>query len=186
MKKTIIIISILLIAALVASLWVYLDTFITKKMYPIEYSETVETCAKEYSVPKELVYAVIKTESNFKSDAVSNKNAIGLMQIQPDTYEWLCQKNSDTENDPNLLYKPEVNIKYGVYYLDMLYSEFGSWETALAAYNAGPANVRKWLENPEYSQDGVLVNIPFEETKNYVEKVMKAKETYVELYFEEK
>lgn len=184
MKKTIIIISILLVAALVASLWVTLDTAITKKLYPLEYSETVEVCSVEYSVPKELIYAVIKTESNFKSDAVSSKNAIGLMQMKPDTYTWLCSKNDDPENDPNLLYKPEVNIRYGVFYLDMLYSEFGSWETALAAYNAGPSNVRKWLENPEYSDDGVLTNIPFRETREYVEKVMKAKDTYTQLYFE--
>ena len=165
MKKTITIISILIISAAVAFAWVGIETAITKKLHPLEYSESVEACADEYSVPKELIYAVIKTESSFKSDAESPKGAIGLMQITPTTYTWLCEKNADISNDPNLLYTPDVNIRYGTYYLDMLYSEFGSWELALAAYNAGPSNVRDWLKNPEYSKDGTLTDIPFKETR---------------------
>ena len=184
MKKTITIISILIVAALVAVLWTTIDTAIDKNSHPLEYIETVEKYADEYSVPKELILAVIKTESKFRSDAVSAKGAIGLMQIKPSTYEWLCEKNADTSDNPDLLYTPEVNITYGTYYLDMLYSEFGTWELALAAYNGGPSNVRKWLKDPEYSQNGVLVNIPFKETREYVEKVMNAKDKYTELYFE--
>lgn len=184
MKRTITIISILIVSALVAFCWVGIDTALTKKTHPLEYKETVELYADEYSVPKELIYAVIKTESKFKSDVVSRAGAIGLMQITPDTFTWLCNKNQDSDNNINRLYNPEANIKYGVYYLDMLYSEFGSWETALAAYNAGPTNVRDWLSNSELSQDGVLTHIPFKETREYVEKVMTAKETYLKLYSE--
>lgn len=185
MKKTITIISILIASALIALLWTKIDESIEKKSHSVEYLDTVEVYAESYSVPKELILAVIKTESKFKSDAVSSKGAVGLMQIQPETFTWLCEKNLDPANDPNLLYTPDVNIKYGTYYLDMLYSEFGSWETVLAAYNAGPAKVRKWLEDPECSENGVLVNIPYKETREYVEKVMKAKNKYIELYFEE-
>lgn len=183
MKKTIIIICILITSALIALCWVKVDTAITKKEHPVQYSAEVEMFSENYSVPRELIYAVIKTESSYKSDAVSKKGAVGLMQIKPDTFVWLCEKNGDENNDPDLLYNPQVNIKYGTYYLDMLYSEFGSWETALAAYNAGPSNVRKWLKDSEYSSDGVLTNIPFEETRQYVEKVIKARDTYIELYF---
>lgn len=185
MKKTLTIILILIASAVIALFWVKIDTALDKKYHPDDYLEIVEKYAQEHSVPKELVFAVIKTESKFKSDAVSSKGAIGLMQMTPDTFTWLCEKNGDLSNDPNLLYTPEVNIRYGTYYLDMLYSEFGSWETALAAYNAGPANVRKWLGNKEYAQDGVLTYIPFKETREYVEKVIKAKNVYTELYFEE-
>lgn len=185
MKKTITIISLLIASALIAFFWVKIDTALEKKSHPTSYIETVEECSKDYSVPKELIYAVIKTESKFKSDAVSSRGAVGLMQITPDTYVWLCEKNSDPDNDPKLLYTPDINIRYGTYYLDMLYSEFGSWETALAAYNAGPANVRKWLENSEYSDGEKLIHIPFKETREYVERVMKAKDKYSELYFEE-
>ena len=185
MKKTLTIIAILIASAVIALLWTRIDDSIEKKSHSVEYLDTVEVYAESYSVPKELILAVIKTESKFKSDAVSSKGAVGLMQIQPETFVWLCEKNSDTSNDPNLLYTPDVNIRYGTYYLDMLYSEFGSWETVLAAYNAGPANVRKWLKDPEYSENGVLTNIPFKETREYVEKVLEAKNKYTELYFEE-
>ncbi len=186
MKKTLTIISILIASALIAFFWTKIDTAIDKKGHSIEYLETVEKYADAHSVPKELILAVIKTESKFKSDAVSSAGAIGLMQITPETFVWLCEKNSDEANDQNLLYTPEINIRYGVYYLDMLYSEFGSWETALAAYNAGPTKVREWLDNPEYSSDGVLTYVPYKETREYIEKVMKAKNKYSELYFEEK
>lgn len=184
MKKTITILSLLILSALIAFFWTKVDTAIEKKSHSTEYLEIVEKYSDAHSVPKELVLAVIKTESKFKSDAISQAGAVGLMQMTPDTFVWLCEKNSDLSNDPNLLYTPDVNIRYGVYYLDMLYSEFGSWETALAAYNAGPTNVRKWLADPEYSQDGVLTHIPFKETREYVEKVIKAKNKYIELYFE--
>lgn len=184
MKKTITIISILIASAIIAFFWTKIDTAIEKKSHPVEHIEAVEKYADTYSVPKELIFAVIKTESKFKSDAVSAAGAIGLMQITPETFMWLCSKNSDTANDPNLLYTPEINIMYGVYYLDILYSEFGSWQTALAAYNAGPSRVREWLKNPEHSENGVLTDIPFSETREYIEKVLKAKDKYTELYFE--
>ncbi len=183
MKKTLPIICILITAAIVAFCWVKIDTALTKKYHPLEYSEYVEKYAEEYAVSKELVYAVIKTESKFTSDAVSESGAVGLMQIMPDTFTWLCEKNSDSNNNPDLLYTPEVNIKYGVMYLSMLYTDFGSWETALAAYNAGPNKVKSWLNNSDYSDGERLINIPYEETENYVKKVLNARDAYRELYF---
>lgn len=186
MKKTITIISILVASALIALCWIKIDSAISKKNHPLKHVEIIEKYSDAYSVPKELVFAVIKTESKFRSDAVSSAGAVGLMQITPDTFIWLCKKNDDTSNDPALLYSPETNIMYGTYYLDMLYSEFGSWDTALAAYNAGPTKVREWLKNPEYSENGVLTHVPYKETREYVEKVNKAKNKYTELYFAEK
>ncbi len=185
MKKVIIAVGILLISALVAFLWVTIDAAVMEKLYPLEYAETVEQSSDRYSVPKELIYAVIKTESSFKSDAVSNKGAIGLMQITPDTYSWLCSKRGCDEKDSALLYKPDINIDYGTYYLDRLYSEFGCWENALAAYNAGPENAKKWINEGRVDENGVLNDIPYKETREYVEKVMKARDKYKKLYFEE-
>lgn len=184
MKKTITIISIVVAAALIALIWTKADNAISKNSHPLEHVETVEKYADTYSVPKELIFAVIKTESKFKSDAVSSAGAIGLMQMTPKTFTWLCEKNSDTFNDSRLLYAPDVSIMYGTFYLDMLYSEFGDWETALAAYNAGPSKVREWLKDPECSKDGKLTHIPYKETREYVKKVIKAKEKYTKLYFE--
>lgn len=186
MKRTLIIISILIVSALIALVWVHVDDYITKTNYPLpeEYAASVDRYSEEYSVPKALIYAVIKVESKFKSDAVSSAGAIGLMQVTPDTFIWLSKKTEDKYEDVNLLYNPDINIKYGVYYLSWLYSRYGSWETALAAYNAGHGKADEWLDDPEYSQNGVLTNIPYRETREYVEKVMKAKDIYKKLYFE--
>ena len=186
MKKTLIIISILIASALIALLYVHIDTAITKANYPMpeQYVSAIKASADEYSVPETLIFAVIRTESKFKSDAISEAGAVGLMQMKPDTFFWLSGKTGEDFSDENLLYNPEISIKYGTYYLSWLYSRYGSWETALAAYNAGHGKVDEWLGNSEYSKNGTLTHIPFKETREYVEKVSKAKEIYSELYFE--
>ncbi len=183
MKKIIVITAILLIAALVSFSYIGIEKQIKKSNHPLEFDEYVEKYSEEYAVPKSIIYAVIKTESDFKSDAVSHKGAVGLMQITPDTFNWLLTKNPSDNLTADSLYNPEINIKYGTFFLSMLYSEFGTWENAYAAYNAGRGRVNDWLSNPEYSTDGRLTNIPFEETKNYVKKVSDAAQIYDELYF---
>lgn len=186
MKKTLIIISILIASALIALLWVRIDTVITKNNYPVpeQYADVVKIAADEYSVPEDLVFAVIKTESGFKSDAISQKGAVGLMQLMPETFLWLSTKTGDNYTDENLLYNPEINIKYGVYYLSWLYSRYGSWETALAAYNAGHGNVDDWLKDGTFSSRSAITDIPFRETREYVKKVLDAKQVYLENYYE--
>ncbi len=182
MKKYIVIPLILLLSALIATFAGKLTDVFTKKAYPREYSELVEKYAAENNIPEPIVYGMIKTESNFKADALSHKGAVGLMQITPDTFEWLCSK---TGEDPSVsrLYDPEVNIRYGTYYLSYLHGKYKSWDTVYAAYNAGPSRVDGWLADEEYGKYGRLINIPFEETKNYVEKVTKAAGTYERLYY---
>ncbi|MDO4748838.1 MAG: lytic transglycosylase domain-containing protein [Eubacteriales bacterium] len=157
--------------------------------YPQDYSQYVTQYAEEYDVDEALVYAVIKTESGFREDVESSVGAIGLMQIMPDTFEWL-QTLSDsevtyTEND---LKNPQINIKYGTYYLSFLLDHYDGREMlAIAAYNGGVANVDKWLKDTNYSADGLtLTDIPYEETKNYVERVEDAKNTYKTLYYDNK
>lgn len=166
-----------------------LFTAIERSIYPCpdEYEALVEKYSQEYGVPKEMIYAVIKTESDFDASAKSDKGAIGLMQMMPATFEWLA---ADILHDPysvDMLYVPEINIKYGTYYLSRLYNRFGDWDTALAAYNCGEGNVSEWLTDPKYSEDGVKLNVSkipneFRETKNYVKKVNKALKHYSELY----
>lgn len=181
MKKTFTIIIILLISAFVAFIYTQVDDVIIKKTHPLKYLEYVEAYSEKYSVPKDIIYAVIKNESSYQSDAISYKGAIGLMQITPSTYEWLCSKESPALTDVELLYSPKTNIQYGTLLLSILYSEYGVWETAIAAYNAGMGNVSKWLENKEYSTDGRLTYIPFKETRSYVKKVTKSREIYSSL-----
>lgn len=152
--------------------------------YPLRYTDLVETYAGEYGVEPSLVYAVIRTESGFDPEAVSSAGARGLMQLTEDTLDWAVSKSPDKEElTVEDLFRPEVNIRYGVYVLKLLGEQWKVKETVLAAYNAGQGNVRKWLADERYSTDGeTLSDIPFSETKAYVEKVLKAQEMYRELY----
>lgn len=149
--------------------------------FPRKYAEIVERYAEEYRLPPELLYAVIKTESNFDPEAVSRVGAIGLMQIMPETFIWLTEKTGE-RLPPEYLTEPEVNIRYGTFFLHFLYEYYGNYETALAAYNAGMGNVAKWLSSDEYAKDGILVKIPFRETERYVRLVTKRAEQYKKLY----
>ncbi len=159
----------------------YLDELTKRELYPLEYQSLVETYCSEYTLPKDIVYAVIRTESSFRSDAVSHAGAKGLMQLTDATYEWIAWRMGE-ETEPEAVFEPSVNIRYGCYLLNYLYERFGDWETALAAYNAGPNRVAGWLDDPSISENGKLVNIPFEETRNYIKKVFSAREIYRTLY----
>ena len=156
-----------------------------RRTYPRKYEEFVVKYAAEYGLPEKLIYSVIKTESDFDPGAVSYATppALGLMQLTEETYEWVSSKLGETPSAFDI-YDPDVNIRYGAWYLSYLYGRFDSLEVALAAYNAGPGNVSKWLESSEYSSDGeTLDHIPFKETRNYVAKVTKAMEIYERLYY---
>ena len=149
--------------------------------YPRRYIALVELYSEKWDVPQSVVYGVMRVESNFRAKAVSPANAIGLMQITEPTYEWVYQMRG-MEADPDTIYIPSYNVDAGVYLLAWLYRQYQNWETAFAAYNAGVGRVNRWLEDPEICQDGVLVNIPIEETRNYVRLVTRAAEAYRTLY----
>ena len=183
---------VLIIAIIFGFLFDIVCTVVEKQIYqkPDEYASFVEKYSAEYGVPEDLVYAVIKTESGFDSSAVSNKGAVGLMQMMPSTFEWITNDLLRDYHGAGMLYDPETNIKYGTYYLSRLYGRFGDWNTALAAYNGGEGNVSDWLADTRYSSDGkklIIDNIPreFSETENYVKKVNKAFEKYKTLYSED-
>ncbi|MBR5311148.1 MAG: lytic transglycosylase domain-containing protein [Oscillospiraceae bacterium] len=151
--------------------------------YPIEFSDIVEQKSKEYDVPISVIYAVIRTESGFDSEAESWVGARGLMQITKDAHDWIDYYRGESKGSWDEMYVPEINIDYGVWLLSYLYTQFGNWETAYAAYNAGPNAVKKWLENPEYSEDGItLYYIPYEETSNYQKKVSAYRAGYISAY----
>lgn len=179
--KVIIAISLLLVFAVCS---VFTVNFIKKQLYPREFKEYVEKYSSEFSVPEPLVYAVIRCESDFNPNVKSNAGAVGLMQLMPSTLEWLSKLlNEDAPTGE--ITDPETNIKYGTFYLAYLYNKFGSWETAIAAYNAGHGRVDEWLDDTKYSQDGkTLDKIPFSETKNYVNRVFSTEKEYASLYYE--
>lgn len=182
-KNTAVIIFVIALSVSLGYAYDRISTWFEKRAHPLGYSEIVEKYSKEYNVPKEMVYGVIKAESSFRSDAVSVAGAVGLMQITEATFDWISAKLGEKVSK-GLLYDPDTNIRYGTYYLNYLYNEFGSWDIALAAYNAGPGRVKNnWLGNPEYIKDNEIVYIPIEETRTYIQRVNKNKETYKRLYF---
>lgn len=142
-------------------------------IYPQKYQEYVTEYSREFGVPEYLVYSVIKVESGYDSDAVSQKGACGLMQLMPETYRWLVET---LEEIPKDIFDAQENIKYGTYYLSMLYERYGDWKLALCAYNAGMGNVDKWLGQKEFK-------IQFPETQNYVNKLDVVMEKYKFLYY---
>ena len=162
---------------------------IDNEIYPLKYSKFVEEQSEIYKVDKALVYAVIRTESSFDPEAVSEIGARGLMQITKSTFEWAQMKmgkefSDDTYDD---LFDPETNIKYGTFLLSAFIKEFGSVDNALCAYHAGWGNAKSWLKDPEYSPDGEnITNIPFKDTNWYVNKINEVADKYKSLYFSEK
>ena len=177
---------IFLIAVLAVGLGFLADLLITcleKSAYPQEYAEYVEVYAERYGVPEELVFAVIRTESDFDSGAVSGAGAVGLMQIMPSTFEWLTDEILFDHLESGMLYDPETNVRYGTYYLSYLYDRCGDWDLALAAYNGGLGNVDKWLADERYADgEGSLKRIPFKETRQFVKRVNRARDKYEKLY----
>ncbi len=153
-----------------------------QSLYPRRYSKIVEEVSAEYDLDEVFLYAVIKTESNFKTDAVSDVGAMGLTQIMPDTFKWLKSKTGEDLPQASL-FEPETSIKYGGYLLSYLLEEFDNPKTALAAYHAGINRVNEWLQDPEYSKDGeTLYYIPYESTAHYTDKVLKNVNIYINLY----
>ena len=173
----------LLFILLIAILGVILKTPVQKIIYPIEHEEYIHKYSSEYDIEPYLVMAIISAESRFDENAVSHKDAIGLMQLKEETAMW-CVKKFNIELPYNNLYAPDVNINIGCSYLRFLLDYFdGETKTAVAAYNAGQGNVSKWLKDKKYSSDGKTLDaIPFKETSDYVEKVFKRKNIYKKLY----
>ena len=156
------------------------ETF-QKASHPLKYQEYVEQYAEEFGIDKYLLYAFIRTESSFEPDAKSSAGAIGLTQITEETFAWLKLKLCPEENIVfEDLYKPEVSIRFGAYYISRCLDRYsGSIDTAAAAYHSGWGTVDKLLAE----QGGqVLTSFPYTQMNNYVYKINKAYTSYQEIY----
>ena len=186
-RLSVVLLEILVLAVLTAGAVLALRAgyhYYMRAAYPIKYSEFVEQYADQYGFSPSLVYAVIRTESEFDPDIISYKEAKGLMQITDDTFDWAQSKSPEKEDlPPEALFDPETNIHYGVFIMRLLSDQFEDPDTMLAAYNAGAGSVTRWLRDPAYSQDGkTLCDMEFQETVQYVERVREAQEMYQTLY----
>jgi len=182
-KKLLICIAIILI------IFVFLGIFknkILKIIYPKTYKEVVGIYKEEYNIDENLIFAMIKAESKFNNKAISNKNAIGVMQLMEDTAKEVARKNNmeiDYNNIKEELLKVDININIGMKYVSTLLEKYQNVELALAAYNAGIGTVDNWIEKDVIKADGSdIENIPYKETNNYVRKILRDYEMYKELY----
>ena len=159
---------------------------IMKMIYPKKYEEYVSIYADKYQVGENLIFALIKAESNFNKDSVSNKGAIGLMQLMEETAIDVANKNNielDKANIREDLLKVDKNIDIGTKYLSMMLERYGNIEIALAAYNAGIGTVDNWIEKGIINSDGSNIeNIPYKETNIYVRKILRDYKIYSSLY----
>ncbi|MCL2621758.1 MAG: lytic transglycosylase domain-containing protein [Firmicutes bacterium] len=166
-----------LISFLGIAVCVAVFSIIGQILYPVKYKNQIYAAAQVHGVQPQLIASVIRAESNFKHNAVSSKGAVGLMQIMPQTAEFVAREIGITAFTHDMLLKPEINIHIGSWYLRYLLNKFKDTNTALYAYNAGEGNVSKWLKNPEYAKidtTSVLTKTPFKESNAYVEKVNAA------------
>lgn len=180
MRKIILILIIVIISLILILL--NIDN-ILKLVYRQDYSEYVEKYAKENNIDSLLVYAIIKAESNFDDDAVSNKGAMGLMQLMDETAKEVATNELMEYNSEETLYNPEKNIQIGVKYFADLKEIFGNDAIAIAAYNAGMGTVNSWIEEGIIKADGSdIENIPYKETNMYVRKILRDYNMYQRLY----
>ena len=152
-------------------------------LFPTQYSEYVEKYAEKYSVDPSTIYAIIKAESNFEPAAASHKGAVGLMQITPDTGKWCAEKMNLAQYKTEDLVNPEANINIGVWYFSYLSERMQSEELAIISYNAGMGKVNKWIDEGNIRPPELKVGeIPYQETRKYLKKVMLFTKIYEALY----
>lgn len=142
--------------------------------FPIKYKSEIKHFSDKYGIEENLVFAVIKAESGFNPNTVSEKGATGLMQIMPETAEYIGEKFFYGRQFD--LFLPADNIEAGCFYIFYLSEKFENTTEILAAYNAGEGNVKLWKNGkgaPLTEND-----IPFPETKSYVKRVISYRKIY--------
>jgi soluble lytic murein transglycosylase len=153
----------------------YVDTasppWYERLRYPLAYETIIRGHARNYDLDPALIAAVIYQESKFEVDARSDAGAIGLMQVQPETAKGIATRTGGSRFRVDDLYDPEINVRYGSWYLRHLLDKYGTEEQALAAYNGGQGNVDRGVVYPE--------------TKAYVARVLELRGIYRDAYASE-
>ena len=171
----------LIIIIVIVLLILVINKQMIKVIYKKDYAEYVTKYSQEYGVEENLIFALIKGESNFNVKAISNKNAQGLMQLMYTTAKEIANESGLELNEENIL-EPETNINLGTKYISNLLEKYKYVEVALAAYNAGSGTVDKWIRNGTIKADGSdIENIPYKETNTYVRKILRDYKIYSQL-----
>ncbi len=158
---------------------------IEQEVYRLDFTSYVDDAAKDYDLDRYLIFAFIHTESGFDPEAVSNVGARGLMQITEDTFDWIqLQIDPGGEHDYDDMFDPEVNIRFGSYYISRCLDRYSDdISTAAAAYHSGWGTVDGLLEDTAYSSNGKTLDVfPFEQMNHYVDKINTNYENYLNIY----
>ena len=159
------------------------------EQYPLMYREEIVRISGEYNLSPALIAAVIMNESSFRPAARSAVGARGLMQLMPDTAEWIAHKLRLNDYQFDQLDDPGTNIRFGCWYLSYLSSLFnGNPLCVVCAYHAGQGEISSWLSNPLYSSDGTTLiqnNLPEGPTKQYAGRVTRDYGIYQAKYFDQ-
>ena len=157
--------------------------------YPLMYRTEILKISDEYNLSPSLIAAVILNESSFRPEVESSVGARGLMQLMPDTAEWIAHKLRWENYHFDQLYQPETNIRFGCWYLNYLSSLFnGDPLCVVCAYHAGQGEIASWLANPLYSSNGTTLiqnNLPEGPTKQYAGRVTRDYGIYQKKYFDQ-
>ena len=149
---------------------------VMRTIYPLRYEETIRQVSEENDLEPTFVAAVIYTESRFRPDVKSHQNAYGLMQLLPQSARFI-QRRSGIEGD---FRDPKVNIRLGTWFLGYLNDRYdGDERLMLAAYNSGEGSVDAWTSDEGFD---IEKDIPYKETREYVERALEAQKTYKDLY----
>ena len=147
--------------------------FDVEQRFPMPFREAVVRRSREIGLDPAYVYGLIRQESRFVMDARSHVGASGLMQVMPATARWTARRIGMNGFNPSQLSDRETNIAIGTAYLKLVLDDFnGSMPMAAAAYNAGPSRPRNWRNGPVLEAAAWAENIPFNETRDYVKKVL--------------
>lgn len=176
----------LLLIAFIGILF-YNSTFFARQLYPIHFVQEIRDSAANYDVDPFLIAAIIRTESNYQLGQESRKGAIGVMQLMPDTAEWIVDAGGHPKHTLDELHRVDVNINLGSWYVSWLLKQYkGNKLYSIAAYNAGQGNVNKWREAGTWDGTAEHINqIPFGETRHYVQRVIYYWKKYHKLYEDE-
>ena len=193
MRRLLLVGAVLLVLAGVAgaSVWLWANAggahgsgWYARAVYPLKYEEAIRAAAHHNHLDPALVAAVIYAESRFDSSARSDHGAVGLMQVLPETADQIARETGGVAFVPGDLEDPEVNVRYGTYYLRTVLDMFdGDKIAAIAAYNAGAGAVQEWVDAAHAEgRELRLSDIPYPETRAYVRAVLEARRVYREMY----
>lgn len=153
-------------------------------LFPLPYRKDLERNANQQNLDPFMMAALIRQESEFDPQALSPKHAYGLTQVEPATGRALARRAGIKRFSNRALFQPAINLKLGSFYLRALLDQWGGkWEEALASYNAGKSRVVDWMAWNQYQEPAEFVeSIPFTETREYVEAVLRNATVYRQLY----